>query len=133
MTLTRTGFTKGQTAALIAMGIGLWFAAAVLLRVIGPMGAYEGWARAALYGLLIPGTVPFIYIAKALIGFRQDQIALAASLMTGAAMLCDGVALAYVPTLYGGTDYLVAGAGAAILWGAGVAVMLGFMLNEDEA
>ncbi len=132
--MTRAGlpFGPGQTLMLIFLGALLWFIAALLLQVLGPMGIYDGSARIILYGLIIPGTVPFILIAVRVAGVGRDHFALAVALMTAAATLLDGVALAWFPALYGGDVTLVAHAGATILWGAGVGLVLGFLFNRTE-
>lgn len=119
----------GRDAALMMMyGAILWFAAALLLQYLGPRGAYEGGNRLLAYALVIPGTFPFVLVAQMLIG--RAKLALGLALATGTATLLDGIALAWFPALYGGEAGYVAGAGAAILWGAGVAIMLGFVWNR---
>ena len=126
-------FDVRQTAILIGVGIVLWFVAAVLLRVLGPMGIYEGSGRIALYTLIIPGTVPFVPLVRRLAGIGRDQIALGVSIAMMDAMFCDGIALAWFPELYGSSAEHTAGAGAAILWGAAVAIGLGVLFNRSEA
>ena len=125
------GPLRGRTMAYLALwGAALWFIAAVLLRMLGPMGVYEGFARVLLYALIIPGTLPFILLIVKLTRVARDQIALACAVMTASAALLDGIALAWFPALYGDDVAHVAGAGATILWGAGVALALGFFLNK---
>jgi len=123
-------FTQKQLIILILFGITLWFLAAMLLRVLGPMGIYEGSARFILYALIIPGSWPFVWIAKWIAELRNDQIFSAVAVATMAAALCDGLALAWFPALYAATPELVAGAGGTILWGAGVIMALGFWMNK---
>ena len=120
-------------AYLVFWGAALWFIAAVLLRVLGPMGVYEGFARVLLYALIIPGTVPFILLIVKLTRVARHQIALACAVMTASAALLDGIALAWFPALYGNEVEHVAAAGATILWGAGAALALGFFLNRAAA
>lgn len=129
--LGRTGFTPKQSVILIGFGIILWLTAAIVLLHTAPMGAYDGLGRIAVYGLVIPATYVAYLLARAVSKFRTDQYALAGALMVAVATLCDGIALAYFPGLYGGTDAYVAGAGAAILWGVGVALTMGFVLNRS--
>lgn len=108
-----------------AVGAALWLAAALLLNVLGPRGIYEGSNRVILYLLVIPGTVPVLPMMARLAGLAPTQLGLGMAIGTAVATLLDGLALAWWPALYGGPDY-VAGAGAVILWGAGVGMMLGF-------
>ncbi|MEM7728843.1 MAG: hypothetical protein AAF311_06160 [Pseudomonadota bacterium] len=127
-----SGVSSSQFIALCVLGIVLFLIAAILLRIVGPMGAYEGWGRIALYGLTIPGTLPFLLIIRKVLKLRNSQMAVAGAIMTMTATLADGIALAWFPQLYGGTTELIAGAGGAILWGAGVGLTLGFLLNKND-
>lgn len=122
--------TQTQLIRVITMGVILWFAAAMLLRWLGPMGVHEGMWRVLMYALIIPGTLPFVFLVKRIAGLQDHQVALGYAAATTAAMLCDGLALAWMPDLYGGSAELVAGAGAVILWGAGVGIVLAFLVNK---
>ncbi len=127
----RIGLRSGQIVACLIVGAVLWFIAALMLRYMGPMGAYEGSSRAILYALIVPGTIPFL-----MAGFRIAHLGAAhrfvgTGVMLMAAMLLDGIALAWFPGLYGHTPDLVAGAGGTILWGAGIALVLGFFMNKQ--
>lgn len=128
--LNRIGLTTRQTVVSALFGAVLWFAAAMLLRALGPNGICDSTGRVWLYIVIVVGTVPFVPMIRLLGGLPHDKIGIAVALATAAAGLLDGVALAWFPWLYGGTPELVAGAGAAILWGAGVAMTLGFVFNR---
>ncbi len=123
---------RRQIGLSLLVGAVLWFVAAMMLQILGPMGIYEGSSRAILYVLIIPGTVPFLLIGFRFARLETHQYFIGTALMDLAAMLLDGIALAWFPALYGGTPTLVAGAGAAILWGAGVALGLAFFMNCTE-
>lgn len=49
---------------------------------------------------------------------------------TAAALLCDGIAVGWVPELYGAEPRRAA---AVILWGAGVAIALGWLMNRTDS
>lgn len=125
-----TAMTQSQIIKSVLIGAALWFLAAILLRIFGPMGAFDGMGRVLLYVLIIPGSVPFVYVVRWLAGLTNDQTGLGVAIATAMAALLDGLALAWLPQLYGDELKYVAGSGAAILWGAGVIMMLGFMLNK---
>lgn len=112
---------------LIALGFGalLWLAAALLLNALSGTGVHEGAARVMLYAAIIPGTAPFILLIDRAAGLAPGQTGPAVAIAVAMATLLDGVALAWAPALYGGADH-VDKAGSAILWGAGVAIALGF-------
>ncbi len=118
-----------QLLSTAGLGVSLWLAAALLIRLLAPMGVFEGSARVWLYALTIPGTVPFVFLVEKLAGLARTQVALGYSVATAAATLCDGVALAWYPDLYGGAG-VSAAAGAVILWGAGVGLALAFLRNR---
>ena len=124
-----TGLTPRQTVILIVTGVILWFAAALLLRALEPIGAFRMPGVLVLYAALIPGTWPFILLARRLAGLRTDQTAIGITLVTAAASLCDGNALVWAPGLYGANP---AGSGAAVLWGVGVGLVLGLVMNGAE-
>lgn len=122
-----------QNQFLRALGLGavLWLFAALLLKVLGPMGIYEGFNRVWLFLAIIPGTAPFVVLFRRVVGLETEQITLGFSIGTGMAIVLDGFALSWIPWLYGGADY-VAGAGATILWGAGVGIFLAWAMERRE-
>ena len=124
-----TSLTARQMGTLVAIGAILWFAAAMLVRIIGPMGVFEGTNRLWTYLLVIPGTLPFVLLVRRSAGLATNQPATGMAVSTAAAMLLDGIALAWLPGLYADTVELVAAAGAVILWGAGVGMVLGYLLD----
>ena len=119
-----------QIVMLVALGAVLWFLAAIMLRALAPLGIYDGSNRILLYALVIPGTFPFVLIARKLARLAPDQMAIALAIATAAATLLDGLALAWFPGLYGSNTAQIAGAGAAILWGAGVGLVMGITMNR---
>ena len=131
-TQRRFGLTNGQTLTLVIIGAVLWFAAATLLRTIGPNGAFEGNRHILLYALTIPATLPFVSMVQKLARLANNQIAIGYSLATATALLLDGIAVAWLPSLYGSEPSVVTNSAAAILWGAGVGIMLAFIMNRES-
>ena len=125
---TRPLATK-QLIILALYGVMLWFLAAILVRTVGPMGALDGSARIITYALVIPGTVPAIWIGRALAGLTRDQTATALMVITATALLLDGIAHAWFPSLYGSDPVLIRRGAAVIFWGAGVGLVLGLIMN----
>ena len=121
--------SRSQYAILAAYGALLWFLAAMLVRVLAPMGALEGSARLLTYALVIPGTIPAILIGLKITSVTRSNFVLAVAMMTAAAGLLDGIALAWFPALYGDNVVHVLAGAAVILWGAGVALALSFALK----
>ena len=131
-TQRRLGLSTRQTGTLGVIGMVLWFIAAILLRNIGPLGAFEGGNRVLLYALTIPGTMPFIGMTQKLARLASNQIAIGIAIVTATALLLDGVAVAWFPRLYGHELAQVTNSAAAILWGAGVGLILAFLLNKED-
>lgn len=129
----RLPINQKQFALSLIVGAVLWFIAALMLQLMGPMGVYDGISRFILYALIVPGTVPFLIIGFRIAGLADHQRFIGVSVMLMAAMLLDGIALAWFPALYGDTAELIAGAGGTILWGAGVAAFLGYLMNKPNA
>lgn len=119
-----------QIAISVLLGIALWFVAAMILRVVGPMGALDGMARAVTFALVVPGTVPFVYLFRSVAGLVGDQLLMGIALGTMAAAFCDGLALTWVPQLYGEGLAQLAGSGATILWGVGVVLLLTLIVGR---
>ncbi len=121
--------TASQIAILALYGAALWFAAAMLVRTIAPMGALNGGWRVLTYALIVPGTIPAVVMARPLARLRRDQTAIGITIVTAAALLLDGIAFAWFPALYGNDPALVLAGAAAILWGAGIGLVLGVAMN----
>ena len=124
--------TLPQVAILAGYGAVLWFAAAMLVRTIGPMGALDGGWGMLTYALVIPGTAPAILAARPLAKLRGDQTIIGIAVVTATALLLDGVAHACFPAIYGTDPALIVKGAAAIFWGAGVGLVLAFIMNKGE-
>jgi hypothetical protein len=131
--MTATPLSKSQIIFSIIYGVILWFLAAMIVRYIGPMGAFVGTALVITYALVIPGTVPFVIIGQHLMGLDKGQIASSIMITTATALLLDGIAFNFFRSLYG-TDPAIIMAGAAlILWGAGVGLVLGMIMGASKS
>ena len=126
----RIGLSNRQTVLLIVIGAVLWFLAAIILRLIAPMGALEGSARFFTYALVIPGTLPFVLLTRALVKLFPHQLFTGVAVATTTALLIDGIVIAWFPAVYGGSLPQVTNCAAIILWGAGIGLALAFILNK---
>lgn len=130
--MTVPALTATQIAFSIIYGIILWFIAAMIVRFIGPMGAFEGIALLITYGLVIPGTIPFVMIGQRLMGLQKGQVAGSLMIITATALLLDGIALNFFRDLYGSDPVTIMAGAALIMWGAGVGLVLGIVMGTSR-
>lgn len=124
-----TTLTARQIGILVLFGALLWFGAALLIRALEPLDALRGSNAALFYAALIPGTYPFILLARTLGQLQPGQTVAAVALVSATASLLDGTALMVYPELYGADR---GGAGAVILWGVGVGLALTLVMDRPE-
>lgn len=122
--------TASQAGIAAAVGVILFLGAALLIRALQPIDPFIDPTRMLVYALVIPGTVPVIPLLRRLAKLLPGQTLPAMGVGTAAATLCDGIALAWFPGLYGHGEAHIAGAGAVILWGAGVGLALAFLMPD---
>lgn len=131
-----TGFANSSPSTLrlprlVAVGIALWFLAAMMVRFIGPFVFVEGSVSLVLtFALTIPLAWPFFWLGKALSGARGADVLPAVSILTFVALCLDGVALTWLRDLYGPT---YAYGGPWIMWGAGLILMVALLHTQRRA
>lgn len=130
--MTTPALTAKQVAFSIVYGVILWFIAAMIVRFIGPMGAFEGTALLITYGLVIPGTVPFIMLGQRLMGLSKGQVAGSVMIITATALILDGIALNFFRGLYGSDPVVIMAGAALIMWGAGIGLVLGMAMGRSR-
>lgn len=124
-----TALTTGQVVLLLLFGLVFWFAVAVLIRVLEPMGAFGN--PAALIGLFVFGALlgwPSVMVARIIGRLRPEQLFAGSVCALLPALLADALALTYVPGLYSATGAESFEAPAQILWGAGWVIIAAFHL-----
>ena len=129
---TNISLSPKQIIIAAIIGAILWFCAAMLMRAVVKMDFYEGMGVAIVYALTIPGTIPFVILLRKLAGLGQDQIAIGYTVATAVALMLDGSAFAFFPALYADNPADGLQAPAAILWGAGVGLVLAIIMNRAE-
>lgn len=100
---------------LITLGIFFWFVAAMIIRFVGPYLFIPGSVILAVtFALSIPFAWLFYKSAILAAGAKGATLMPSVLIMNCTAMLFDGIALTFFPTLYGPTFAI---GGAWILWG----------------
>ncbi len=122
--------TPVQIIVLALMGAVFWFVAALVVRWTAAGWAGQGGPTALVFVLIAAATVPVLLLGSRVAGVGRDQLQVAATVMVGTAALLDSVALTWFRALYGDDPATVLAGAAAILWGAGVALVLGMVLQR---
>jgi hypothetical protein len=123
-------FRPSQWVRLLVLGTLLWFVAVLLLRAIGPL-SWSG--RVLLYVLVVPGTVPFLWLVRWLAQLQRDRVHVGVAVVTATALLCDGVAFGWFPQLYSGDAHVAVASAGAVFWGAGVGLVLGLATARRQS
>jgi hypothetical protein len=122
--------TTAQTVTLAMMGAVYWFVAALVVRWTATGWVGNDGSTALVFALIIVATVPALFLGMAIARVGRDRAQISAAIMTGTALLLDGVALTWGRSLYGTDPATVLGGAASIMWGAGVAIGLGMLLER---
>jgi hypothetical protein len=113
---------------IVTLGIGFWFLAAMMVRWFGPTVFVPGSVLLPLtFALTVPIAGAFLWLGILLSRARGAATFPAAVVMTSVAMLLDGIALTFLPSLYG-PSYAIGG--AWILWGAGLIQTFAFIRTQ---
>lgn len=116
----------GQSARLIGLGLILWALAAILVRILAPLGVLEGAAAVWTYGAVLLGTWPVLLLVVRVAALAPGQVVPGTALLTLVALMIDGSVFAWAPWLYADPDRQLACA-AVVLWGAGAGLLLAFV------
>ncbi|MEM6410794.1 MAG: hypothetical protein AAF683_04610 [Pseudomonadota bacterium] len=120
-----------QIVRLTIVGFVTWLGVAFLLHYIGDLGAYQGRGRLISYGIIALLTPSTLLALMPLCGIARNQIVLGTAWVVGIASVCDGLALVWFTSIYGGTQTMIAGAGSTLLWGVGAACLVSFYVNRE--
>jgi hypothetical protein len=122
--------THIQTYGLVGLGAFFWAVAAMTVRYTGHVCFANDLRRLSTYIAIIPASYVIILSSEALVGSASKQRLTATVIMDVTALMLDGAAFMWFPTLYENPElkkknshmaiaFSRMGAGS-ILWGAGV-------------
>ena len=124
----------GQVTRLAALGIALWLLFALLIRFSIPTGLFGSAAASALlFAAAFPLAWLMIRLCQRIAALTPGQIVPGVAVASAAALPCDGVALTWVPGLYGADAASVLPAAAWLFWGVGVILALALVMARREA
>lgn len=109
-----------QVMSLAVLGVVAWLLAALFIRCTMGWGFFSPAASVPLFALTVPGAWTLAWIGKRVGPLLPSQLVPGVAVACAAAMLCDGIALTWTPTLYGGASANLLPAAAWLLWGVGV-------------
>jgi hypothetical protein len=119
-----------QAIAAFALGIFFWFLAAMFVRVTEGTGIFGGQAGIVTFIAGVPASWLIVVIVAKLARLAKHQLTSGIAIATGAATLCDGLAMTWFPSLYGNDPRWVLFGAAFILWGVGVILIVSVVLGR---
>jgi hypothetical protein len=120
-----------STVLYVVLGGAFWFAAAMLVRVLGEAVFTPGNPLLiVMFVVAIPVGRLFIWTAQRLGKLPDEAVFAPAVMMTQVALLLDGVAITWFPQLYGQSHTTVMLGAALIMWGAGVGMVIAWMMAK---
>ena len=125
--------TLSKTLTLMALGAALWFAAALFFRFGEQAGVVTGGHIWITDLALFPVTWPFVVLARKLVGAGPRDHTQIVAVATVTALFLDGTAMAQFPGLYGADLATIQRDAAAILWGAGVGLIIALVMDQMAA
>lgn len=129
MTASATTITTFQILLLVIFGAALWFALLPVLGSIGRLEPADGWVVELVYALIVPAAFMAIRTGRQLAQLTRAQIVPGVVVMSATAAALHAVGLTWFRRLYGVDP---AGAGAVILWGVAVALVLALIIGRPE-
>lgn len=120
----------GKVFILVMLGAALWFIGLILLRWAGSVGALSGGWQLVFYAIIIPITIPLIPLGPALARLPRHQTLRSTAILCMTALIIDGVVIGYFPELYSSDPATARAAAGCLLWGVGIALVLGLRVED---
>ena len=118
---------------LALLGVFFWFLAAMAIRFFGPSLLVRGsLAPVFVFLATVPLTWGLLRLAMAMGRVRGAAVLPALAVMSLVAMMLDGVAITWVPELYGVAPDAVGMAAAWLLWGVAWTFVWAFYRREQS-
>jgi hypothetical protein len=129
-------FSQFQVANLVGLGAIYWGMAAYGIRRFGPVAYANDLRRISMFLSLVPVSYVLIRFSEAIVGINSKERLTSTAIMCSSALLLDGIAFMWFPTIYENPELkqknppaavTVSRMGAALILG-GVGVILGIAL-----
>jgi hypothetical protein len=129
LTPTTNNLSKKQLLVVITLGVFFWFVFAMAIRLGNELGIFGGAIGAVTFLLSIPIAWFLILGIKAIAGLATGQIMTGLGISSATAGLCDGIALTWMPSLYGSESSAALLGAAYIIWGVGIILILAYVMD----
>lgn len=126
-TATPPRLTAGRTLATIAIGAGVWAAGVVLVRWLLAQGVLHDALTGPVFVAVFAGTAPLVWAVPRLLGLPARYRLDCTAIIVAIAALLDAGAIRWT-AIYSADPAARADAGAALLWGLGVAMLLALIM-----
>ena len=129
-------FSQFQVASLAGLGAIYWGMAAYEIRCFGPVSLANDLRRISMFLSLVPLSYGVIRFSEAIVGINSKERLATTVIMCSSALLLDGIAFMWFPTIYENPELkqknpaaavTVSRMGAALILG-GVGIILGIGL-----
>jgi hypothetical protein len=120
-----------QVAFCGSYGLALWIGAMLLIRAIGPMGAFSGIGLIVSFVAVIPATLPAVLLTKRVMGPSRGNMLVGVTIISTIALLLAGICFSFFPSLYAADIPTLLAAAGFMLWGGGVGFALALIVGED--
>lgn len=121
-----------QVAGLVGLGVLFWLMAVLFIRYSLPTGLFGRPTAPVLFVLTVPAAWILIWTIKRAVALRTDQLVAGVAVASTAALLCDGVAITWMPFLYTADSAGLLPVAAWLMWGVGVCLALALIAARRE-
>ncbi len=124
-------FQPAQALRLMAYGTALWFLAALAVRYGTPAGLFTGPAGIVTYVATFALTYAHAWAGRRMPHIGPGRLLSATAIATFPALLLDGIAVVWMPGLYGPDAAAMLPGLAWVFAGAGGFLLFAVMLDRD--
>ncbi len=114
----------------MGLGLVLWLAFLVPLRLGEAIGLLAGWLKVASFVVAVPALAVTTLAVQRVMGWPRAGLTGLIALVLAPATLADGFVFGFVPWLYGEDPAHQRAAAGLILWGVGVSILTAWWVER---
>jgi hypothetical protein len=128
-----SNFKSWQLVALIGLAVGFWFNGVILIRLITSHALWGGAGSATIFALSLPiATLSIVGVGK-LLKLTREQLAPGIILIVAVVTLLHGIALTWIPSIYGTEGESLLFASSWLIWFCGAVLLSLFFMRTSGA